>query len=468
MWVRVLTDAVHERRDVVAGCGGRATVARSVAAARRSDQADSMRTALQDPSPSAHGEPDSSRDGRRQISRAVVRPIGRATSGWICRATTRPTPSGTTFVTASCRGPRALANAAGGHLPLTVEALLDALPELPLPSHAGDFSRSCRAAVRGGAPGRGTDVGHDTGRACWSPCRRKHSAARWPSTVPRPPTLIDQSRGVCARDPAHARRRGGESGATTADSSRTLGPDERPTDPKGRALDQVGACRARARRGTRAGPAEPSSAALLQLLVEEHPADALHFFRVLRAAGISPAALLVEPVSPRLFESSLMMLPDRTGTIVTLLLRLVSRLPAHEQPGDEDGIRSAAMGAVLDHLIVLGRAGSGEARTQPRRRRASRALWVGDRRRIPFDELVTDAEGLTRAGEWSVEDLDALREALDALGYAASVDAHAIETEREPESALAQQVVRLPPAAARRVDASAQDRVRLAVRRPAG
>ena len=437
MWIRVLTDLVRERRDVSQGVEAPQHL-RGSAAEGWSDRDDSDAAALLDLGPSRHGERDPSR-GQADRSRYERLDLSRYDQA---NALSYYFRHGVLPWTA------ALVNTAAGHLPLTVEALLDVLPELPLPLLRTIFPQA--AGQRFAAVVRAVEQMSDSARArlliaLSAETRRGEVAVDRPAAAD--PTV---SPAAYARAILRMLDDGEESWSETADSSRRPGPDQRPEDRRDvHWIKSVLA--ARARSGERPGAAEPSSAALLQLLVEEHPADAVHFFRVLRAAGVSPAALLVEPVSARLLESSLTILPDRTGTTVTHLLRLVSRLPVHEQPGDEDGIRSTAMGAVLDHLIVLGHVGSGEART----RLAAgvlRALFAPAIAAVTVRRLVTEAEGLTRAGEWSVGDLTALREALDALGYAASADARAVETEGEQERSLAQSIERLPAAAARRVE----------------
>jgi hypothetical protein len=191
---------------------------------------------------------------------------------------------------------------------------------------------------------------------------------------------------------------------------------------------------ARASGGARAAPAGPTSAALLQTLIEEYPADAVPFLQVLRAARLTAAALLSEPASDRLFASSLRLLPERAAAIVRAMLQLVSRLPAHEQPGDETSIRTAAMGAVLGHASVARATGS---REQEARLVAAvlGALFGSPVAAGTVRHLAAEAQRKIEAGEPARDHLIVLREIFDELvrrGGIASSEAETLQALASP------------------------------------
>ncbi len=172
----------------------------------------------------------------------------------------------------------------------------------------------------------------------------------------------------------------------------------------------------RARPGGLGGATGPSSAILLQVLMDAHPADARHFFRVLHTAGRRPSALLSEPASVRLFESSLTTLPDRARAGLILLRRLVASLPARERPGDEDAARSRATAVVLDH------AGEDGPRA-PLLADMLRALFGSTISEVTARHLAAEADRLARAGQCTEQDVADVRGALGAVGRPEALDA---------------------------------------------
>jgi contractile injection system tape measure protein len=341
----------------------------------------------------------------------------------------------------------ALAGGARGDAVPTVRTLLDALPGFSLTLLRSIFPSS--PAQRFAAALKVVQLMSDETRARLVIALSTSSPGGRPTLDRDPAAAASGSDAVFAR--AILRMLDGEEERwdATVDSARRLGFEEPLAGAWNVALIKSVLAQ-RATRGWRAEPTQPSSATLLQILMEEHPADARHFFKVLRAAGISPAALLSQPVSPRLFQSSMATMPAPVGRVIPLLLRLVSRLPEPEQPGDTDAIRSAVTGAVLDDVSV-----TASTDTDVHRRRLAaavlRALFGSRIGAAHVQHLLEEADRLVRAGECVAEDLAVVHAALDAARGATSAYDLASSTEAVSASALAQEVERLPAAAARRV-----------------
>ena len=433
-WVRILTDAVFEHRDAAGG------VARDAAqsaggSAERSGREGPEASPLEGPdisleerdlSPGAQltpprDGPDLSRYGEAEAIRYYVR---YGVLPWTA----------------------ALAKGAAGGV-LRLEALLDTLPGLPLSVLRTIFT------VRGsGSPAalvRAVEqMSADTRARLLAALRVETQSHEVPVDAPAIARVIEQP-AAYVRTILRMLHGGAEGTGETLEWPTAPAPDE------WRALlSEVHWVKSilveRARRGERAGPPDVSSAALLQLLVEKHPADAGHFFRVLREARIAPATLLTEPVSPRLFVAAQMLLPASARTIVSLLLRLVSRLPAHQQPGGEAAVRTAAMGAVLDHVTVAGRTESRETRVNLAAGLLC-ALFGPVMAADTVEELATDAAQLARDGEIGAEDLETVSGALGALGYADSPAVYPTDIETDVQDTFEQRIAQLPAAAAHRV-----------------
>ncbi len=186
----------------------------------------------------------------------------------------------------------------------------------------------------------------------------------------------------------------------------------------------------RARTGERAGSTQPSSAALLQALMEEYPADARHFFHVVRRTGLRPSALLSELASARLFESSVMLLPPGLRGSLMLLLGLVSSLPVRER-SDDDAMRSAATRVVLDHVAE----------------EESRARFLAEVARVLFGSsisaatrryLVAEAERRARASGYPSDLAADLRDALRAVSLPQPRETDGVAEARTIEGTSAQ------------------------------
>ena len=421
-WVRILTDAVFEHRDAAGGV------------AREAPQAEGGSDAL-----SEHDGPEASPFKRQAAQSPGERPdlsrYDRAEAiRYYLRYGVLPWTS-------------ALAQGAGGDVPLSVERLLDTLPGLPVsvlrvmfPVGGGESPAALYRVVE--------QMSGEARARLLAAVRVEIQSHEGSVNAPITAGIIEEP-GPYLRTILRLLHGGTEGLDATV---------EWPTGPALREqpalLSDVHWIKSnlaeRARRGERPGRADVSSAALLQLLVEEHPADAEHFFRVLRSAGIVPAALLTEPVSPRLFAAAQLLLPAGARTIVALLLLLVSRLPAHEKPGDEGAIRTAVMGAVLDHVTVAGPADTSETRASL----ASgvlRALFGPVMAADTARQLATDAAQQTHDGEAGAEEWGTVSRALAAPGDAASAHLHPASPGTDFQSTLSQRLAQLPAAASRRI-----------------
>ncbi len=163
----------------------------------------------------------------------------------------------------------------------------------------------------------------------------------------------------------------------------------------------------RARTGGRTASGLPSSVALLETLLERHPADALHFFGVMHSAGVRPSALLPEAASARLLESSVSLLPPDARAGLTLLLQLVSLRPDREWSGDEMGF--VTIPVVFDHVgrHVLPSSFLADV---------VRVLVTAPIPPSTARRLVMEAERLVRAGEHGAKTVTLVREAFTAAG----------------------------------------------------
>jgi len=339
----------------------------------------------------------------------------------------------------------ALARGAAGGVPLSIEALLDMLPALPLSVLRAIFhvrDGESRAAIL-----RVVErMSADTRARLLIALRGDTRSREWSAHTNAVARVIEEP-AAYVRTVLRMLHPEAEDLDDTVQRGTAPVPDELPA-----LLSDVHWIKSllagRARSGARSGPADVSSAALLQLLVEEHPADAAHFFRVLQGAGMPPATLLTEPVSPRLFAAAQMLLPARARAVVAHLLRLASRLPEHEQPGGEAAIRTAVTGAVLGHIASAGGAGSDGTRVKLAAR-VIRALFGPVIAAGTAGQLATDAWQLAHDGETGADELATVREALAALGHSAAV--HPTDTATSFEDTFEQRLSRLPTEAARRV-----------------
>ena len=431
-WVRILTDAVFEHRDAD---GGWVRDVEERERGRGSDRERPEASPLEGPDLSLGGRNlspggaiDQPRDERPDLSRydqaeAIRYYLRYGVMPWTATLTQR---------------------AASG-VPLSVEGLLDTLPALPLsvlrailPAQDGERTAALlRAVERMSADGRARLLA-----TLWTETRSHEETVDALATA----RVIEQPE-ACVRTILRLLQAGGMD--ETAERGTGPAPREQPA-----LLSEVHWIKSilaeRAKRGERRAPADVSSAALLQWLVEGHPADAEHFLRVLRGAGIVPATLLTEPVSRRLFAAVETLLPARARTIVALLLKLVSRLPAHEQPGDEAAIRTAVTGALLQHISVAGGIESRETRARLAAG-ALHALFGPAIAAGTVEHLAADAAQLARDGETGAEDLEAVSGAFAALGYAAPAAVDPAGHATDYQDTLGRRIAQLPAEAARRV-----------------
>ena len=251
----------------------------------------------------------------------------------------------------------ALARVASGESPLTIQAVLDTLPGLPLPLLGSIFptespEERLAAVLRAVREMSGETLARLLA-ALFTDAVRPAVVAGLSADVERGPDRHAAYARAIVRLLDRRRGEGGELEASPAVVPPAVVPPaaEEPSQWEVHLLKSV--LVERVRTGGLAGPNEPSSATLLQILIERHPADAVHFFRVLRNAGVRLSLLLSDAASLRLIGRSLTLIPSPAAGLTIALFGPTISSALHQRLIAETEHLAVAGGLAPDSVAAI-------------------------------------------------------------------------------------------------------------------